>query len=191
MNLSLLKDIGQIFAWTAAGAFFAYRFYLGWFHPNLCLNLICDRRPAPIELARIPTDSLTIVANVKKGSNMTIRLIDLQACVTFGNEVREKKFESIERRCLEGKQVNWNGNPPAGPIYLSLAPGDETQFAAVFEVPSSEICTASVILFARKFIPGFGERSNTSANPHQWRASCVSLPCPSASDGKSPLNTTP
>jgi hypothetical protein len=139
MNLTPLKDIGQIFAWTAAGAFFAYRFYTGWFHPDLSLNLICDRKPVLIGSAPTPMDFLTVVATVKKGPNMTIRLVDLQARATFGGETREKRFEGIERRCLEirkangsfeGQKVDWNGTPSTGPIFLSLAPGDETQFAS-------------------------------------------------------------
>lgn len=177
MDLTVLKDSGQIFAWTAAGAFFAYKFYTGWFHPDLSLALLCERKGVSIGTTSSPsTEVLTLVATVKKGPNMTIRLVEFQARITFDGEAREKRFEGIERRCFEDQKIQWTATPSKGPTFLSLAPGDETQFATFFEVPRDTICVASVILFARKFIPGFSQRENKNLNPHQWRASCVSLP---------------
>lgn len=185
MNLTLLKDIGQIFAWTAAGIFFAYRFYTGWFHPDLSLSLACERKPFPPGTASTSIDFLTVLATVKKGPNMSIRLVDLQARVTFDGKSLEKRFEGIERRSFKlqnargsfaVQEVDWEGTPVIGPHYLSLAPGDETQFAALFEVPSDTICTIKVLLFARKFIPGRSQQSNSNLNPHQWGAALISLP---------------
>ena len=177
MDLTLLKDSGQIFAWTAAGAFFAYKFCTGWFHPDLSLGLLCERKPVPTGTTSAPIEVLTLVATVKKGPNMTIRLVDFQARITFGDQAMEKRFEGIERRCVKDQKIQWTDPPSKGPIFLSLAPGDETQFSTFFEVPRDTICVASVILFARNFVPGLkSQRENRKPNPHQWRASCVSLP---------------
>jgi hypothetical protein len=132
-------------------------------------------------------DFLTVVATVKRGSNMTIRLVDLQALVTFGDESSEKRFAGIERKCVdipkgngrfESQKVLWKETPPpsSGPYYLSLAPGDKTQFATHFEVPSDKVCVINVMLFAKLFCPGFARQVHKKSNPRQWRASCVSLP---------------
>lgn len=185
MNLILLKDFGQIFAWTAAGVFFAYKFYTGWFHPDLSLSLACERKPCSPATTSSATDTLAVLATVKKGPNMSIRLVDLQCRVAFGDNALHKRFEGIERRCFKVQnakgsfavqEVDWENPPHIGPHYLSLAPGDETQFATLFKVPSDTICTIKVLVFGRKFIPGFSQQSNANLNPHQWAASFISLP---------------
>jgi hypothetical protein len=60
---------------------------------------------------------------------------------------------------------------PAERERLKMAPSDEMQFAAFFEVPSQQPCIIEAVLLRRKI---FMRWMKTKMG--QWRATCVSLP---------------
>ena len=168
-----LKDAGEIAktwsevaAYSSAGLFLVYKLLSGYFITDLSLKIGCER------FAPDSTDHLAVTAFLKKGDKGAIRIHDARVRITDtgGAFIDEQAMVGIER-------LSFNTDPAArmtvtfGRLsktpWLSLPPGDETQFAAHFDLPTGTVCIVEVAVLGRKL---WGGRTA------QWRASAVSFP---------------
>jgi hypothetical protein len=133
-------------------------------------------------------DHLCIVAVLKRGAGSTLVLHDAKARVTYAGqalpdtrtlpeanvvpvpidtETRLIAAERLSSRTTSGVlQVKFDEISSQHPL-LNFAPGDEMQFATVYEVAAERLCVVEVTILGRSW--GTTKRS-------QWRASDISLP---------------
>jgi hypothetical protein len=163
-----LKDFAQFIALSAAALFFFYKLLNGYLFPELTLRISCTR-----QASKTPArDALSVVVFLKKGPNGALTLHDAAARVTCpaGGQICEtKRLEGFRRlsskRCAASTMaITWQ-DATSVPC-LNIAPGDETHFATVFDVPAEVVCIVEVAILGRRLF---------SPARSQWRASEVSL----------------
>jgi hypothetical protein len=160
----------------AAGSYFAWRLYRGYFVQNLSLDLQLKRCAADAEL-----DYLDVTTKVTKGDRNTTRFEDMEVRVWWPGVVspRIEKVETIRRYNFgypdEVAKANdqqrfikvfWDEQHPESP-FLNMTPGETTQFSHLLVVPAGLPCYVDVVLIGRV---------KKSELYGQWRASGISFP---------------
>lgn len=186
MTLTQAKDLGQIVAWFAAALFFLYKIISGYLIGSTSLRVSCVR--GRVE-SKSETDYLSLVATVKRGSGSTLVLLHARARVTYAGgqklpdlrvlpegavvpAVAETEVDLVGTRRLSSRRTATRTEVRFGELssespHLNLAPGDEMQFAYLYEVDQSRPCVVEVAVLGKSW--GTWKRS-------QWRASDISLP---------------
>jgi hypothetical protein len=174
VTLQCFKDVGEalkvwaeFIAYGSGGAFLIFKIGSGYFITDLSLNISCERFSLSDDL-----DNLSVTALVKKGEKNTIRIHDARIRITdlAGNFIDERKMIGIERLSFKtdsSERISITFRPSLNKPWLSLPPGDETQFAGLCEVPSARSFTVEVVILGKKLWGG---------KVAQWRASAVSFP---------------
>jgi hypothetical protein len=187
MTLANAKDVGQIVAWFSAAVFFLYKLISGYLIGSTSLRVTCSRTAVRSRAGR---DYLCIIAIVKRGAGSTLVLHNARARVTYVQgqglpdlrtipeakwvpAVAESETDLIAAVRLSsgtapGKvlKIKFDQVSSEAPL-LNLAPSDEMQFAAVYEVDQSLPCVVEVTILGKSWATW--KRS-------QWRASDISLP---------------
>ena len=164
----------------AAGIYFAWRVYRGYFVQNLSLDLQLRRCAADAEL-----DYLDITTKLTKGDRNTTRFEDMEVRVWWPGAIKRRieKIETIRRYSFgepEGQppekgqkkpfiKIFWDEQHPDA-AFLNMTPGETTQFSHLMVVPAGLPCYVDVVLIGRL---------KKSELYGQWRASGISLPTPS------------
>lgn len=159
-----LNEWGQLVAWLAAAVFFAYKVLSGYLISDVSIKLACERKHKSAEL-----DYLALTVTLKKGERGGIVIHDGQARVRGLTVNSPQELIGVRRLDrpdpAEIARIKWEELRRG----LNLPPGDEMQFAALFEVPCGQSAVVEVVVLAKKLwrpTHKFG----------QWRASYVSLP---------------
>jgi hypothetical protein len=172
----------------AAGIYFGWRLYRGYFVQNLSLDLQVTRFPK----AGTHDDYLAVQTKVTKGDRNTTTFCDMKVQLKW-LENRPSRIEAVEtiKRFAFGQQELENpanrNNPkildrkrkhlvkvyfdeqhPTTP-FLNMTPGETTQFSHLTTVPKNDPCVVDVVLIGRV------KKSDLYG---QWRASAVSVPLP-------------
>ena len=168
----IIKNIATALGVVAAAGYFLFKAMSG--HEILNLKLSVQTRRQPKENS--DTDYLAIEAAVAKGDRASVQIHDAQVRVTVRGKSKTLPLEGVERlsiqRTVEGeicRQVVLWGTRSKQATFLSLTPGEETEFSCLTEVPRDEPCLVEVVFL--------GQRPN-SVRLGQWRASHISLPNP-------------
>ena len=170
--LETAKSVGDAFkvwaefvAYSSAGAFLIYKVLSGYFITDLSMKISCER------FTRAPgTDYVAVTAILKKGDKGTIRIHDARVRITSdGKVVDEQEMKGVDRLSFttdpdDRKRINFDRL--AKKKWLSLPPGDETQFAGLCSAPQEVPCLVEVVILGRKLWGG---------KVAQWRGSAVSL----------------
>jgi len=187
MTLPDTKDMGPIFALVGAVLFFLYKLAAGYLTGNTSLRLTCVRAPSKSQPGM---DHLGIIAVVKRGAGSTLKLHDARARVTYaqGQALPETR-ELLEAKSVPASidthtkligadrlsylttsagvlQVKFDELSARDPR-LNFSPGNEMQFATVYEVASDRPCLVEVTILGKSWFSWIHS---------QWRASDVSLP---------------
>jgi hypothetical protein len=187
VTLTQAKDLFQILAWLAAFVFFVYKLISGYLIGSASLRLSCVRTAAKNQSG---VDYLYVVAILKRGAGNSVELHDAKARVTYANgqalpdlrKLPESKqtpapVESETKLIATDRLSSWT--TPAHVFQLkfhelstrkpllNLAPGDEMQFAALYEVAEEKPCVVEVTILAKPW---------GTSNRAQWRASDILLP---------------
>lgn len=174
--LQTTKVVVEVLAYVLAFLFFLFKAYVGYFFDNLSLSLSCRRHFASQQNQHAGKDQIVVCVSIKKGDNGMLRLFLLESRVVelrSGLEYKESfdirrvgyKRDDVLRSRLEA--IQW-GTERKGYPTLQFPPGDETQFAHLFEVSPGEPCKIDVVLMGRSRWPRI--------KLGQWRASDISLP---------------
>jgi hypothetical protein len=185
-DLNHLRNLGEVITWFAAAAFFSYKVITGYLIGNCSLRLSCSRTAVPNTAGM---DYLAIVAILKRCSGtMTLGLHEAKARVNCASGQAhpdwrelpltnylpatvgmESKLVGIERLSSRRSNQIFHAafQKSAENSILNFAPGDEMQFATLYEVPEHCACIVQVVVLGRSW--GTWKRS-------QWRASDISLP---------------
>jgi hypothetical protein len=164
------KAIAETIALISAAGFFVYKIIEGYFYVDLSLSVSSTRSHSTDG-----ADLLVITAKLKKGSRGSIRLHDMQARLTYGEQVQCRTFVGFHRQsyttapvgCTDRKVVNWDKLSESRPL-LRLPPNEETEFSCYAEVPKRAVCIVEVAVL--------GGRENPWSGLGQWKASHVSTP---------------
>jgi hypothetical protein len=160
------KVWAECFAYVSAGAFLIYKVLSGYFITDLSLKICCERfTPADV-------DNLSVTATLKKGEKAAIRIHDARVRISnaVGTILHEKALIGTHRLSFNtdaSARITATFHRDSKTPWLSLPPGDETQFAAHFDVPLGTVCLVEVVILGKK--PWGGKAA-------QWRASAVSFP---------------
>src|ERR1700687_4433981 len=122
--------------------FSPFKSHVGYLFDNLSLSLSCRRRSASQQNEQAGKDQIVVVVAIKKGDNGMLKLFLLESRVVELKSGLEHK-ESFDIKRLGYKRdevlksrpkiIQW-GTERKGYPYLQFPPGDETQFAHLFEV---------------------------------------------------------
>jgi hypothetical protein len=172
-TLNCLRTVGETakvwaecIAYGSAGSFLIYKVLSGYFITDLSLKISCER------FTSADTESLSVTASLKKGEKGTIRIHDARVRLTdaVGAALHEKTMIGIHRLSFNTEASNRliaTFHRDSRTAWLSLPPGDETQFAAHFDVPPGTTCLVEVVILGKKL---WGVKAA------QWRASAVCFP---------------
>ena len=187
MTLDDAKTIGQIVAWFGAGIFFLYKVVAGYMVGSASLRLTCNRAPQNVTP---DMDYLAVVAIVKRGTGSTFVLHEARARVTNAHGAAVPDWRElplavqlpapvntettlIASQRLSSRtssddvlQVKFHQVSDKQPL-LNLAPGDEMQFAALYEIRRDQPCVVEVAVIGK---------SRGGTKRALWCASDVSLP---------------
>jgi hypothetical protein len=161
------KVWAECFAYVSGGAFLIYKVLSGYFLTDLSLKISCER----FTLAGV--DNLSVTATVKKGDKGAIRIHDARVRITdaVGTILHEKALIGTNRLSFntdDSARMTATFHRDSKTPWLSLPPGDKTQFAAHFDVPLGIACLVEVVILGKKLWWG--------GKAAQWRASAVSFP---------------
>jgi hypothetical protein len=164
-----VKAIAETIALISAAGFFIYKIYDGYFFVDLSLSISSKRSHSTDE-----ADLLVITVKLKKGSRGSIRLHDVQAKLSYDEQVQSRAFVGFHRQSYktdpvghtDRKTVNWDKLSVSTPL-LRLPPDEKTEFSCYAEVPKRAVCIVEVAVLGR-------ERSWRGLG--QWKASHVSAP---------------
>lgn len=174
--LQITKVVVEVLAYVLAFLFFLFKVYVGYMFDNLSLSLSCRRRSASQQNEEAGKDQIVVVVTIKKGDNGMLKLFLLESkVVELKSRLEHKESFDIKRVGYERdgvlksrpKVIQW-GTERKGYPYLQFPPGDETQFAHLFEVAPGEPCKIDVVVMGRSRWPRI--------KLGQWRASEISLP---------------
>jgi hypothetical protein len=175
--LQVTKVVLETMAYVLAGLFFLFKAYVGYFFDNLSLSLSCRRRSTmPQQAEQAGKDQIVVVVSIKKGDNGMLRLFLLECRVvelksgeehTKSFDIRRIGYKRDEVLKLKPQAIQWREERKGYPN-LQFPPGDETQFAHLFEVTHGETCKIDVVVMGRSRWPRI--------KLGQWRASEISLP---------------
>jgi hypothetical protein len=163
----MVKVWAEVIAYGSAGVFLIYKALSGYFITDLSLKITCKR------FVSADADSLSVTATLKKGDKGTIRIHDARVRLTDaadGTVLDEKTMAGTNRLSFNtdaSERITATFNRDSKTPWLSLPPGDETQFAAYFDVPYGTPCLLEVVILGKKLWGG---------KAAQWRASAVSFP---------------
>lgn len=186
------KDVAQILAYVAAALFLAYKLYSGWFIIDVSIKLECRRDRS----RQGDWDYLSATVIVKKGERGAIKLHDVRVTIfdsSNGQIIgRSQQAKGLRRlQFIPGtEEISERDRGRVGEVQpdvieatarlLNLAPGDEMQFAALFEVGADQACVVEAVLLGRRFFPFQVTRYRLQRilgiSWSQWRASSVSPP---------------
>lgn len=182
----IVKSLAEVFALLAAGGYFSYRWFTGYFVTNLSLSVSCRRGSGDPD-----HEILAVSIALSKGDRGSIILHDASVRISWGRELEFAKVrrligvdrrsfgrqrpgdyrsrrdqEIVNRRRHEWKRIAWNRLSRTVP-QLNLTPGEQTSFSCLVEVPAGMACLVEVAVLGQ--------------NPHwqrlgQWRSSIISLP---------------
>jgi hypothetical protein len=169
--LGTVSTLAQVIALVGAGAYFAFKAFVGYTMPNLSLDLTCDR--AGVTAAQ---HVVRVKLRLKKGEAGSLYLHDaaLRIRENPGRE-RIEPFSGFQRVAvarhltstgLDLWRLTWR-EPDEDHSLVALSPEEETLFAQLVDVASDSRATIDVAIVAKRF---------KGKTPLQWRASCVSLP---------------
>jgi hypothetical protein len=184
--LQLLRTGTEILAYLLAFFFFLYKSYEGYLTTNLSLSLQCKRCAVPTGGEKSDQDYLAVIATIKKGENGLLKLLQAELQITapsFKAPCREildvRRVDYDRSKVLKGDKdaIHWTQAKEGWP-FLQFPPGDGSQFARWFKVPTGEPCQVDVVVMGKNRWP----KIKTS----QWRASDISLPKYDQSEGKNP-----
>jgi hypothetical protein len=185
--LTNAKDLGQIVALFAAAGFFLYKLVSGYLIGNTSLRFTCVRAPSKSQPG---LDHLGIIAVLKRGAGSTLWLHDARARVTYAQgqtlpdtrtllearsvpaaidtHARLIAAERLSSLTTSGGvlRVKFDELSAQSPL-LNVAPGDEMQFATLYEVDATRPCIVEVAILGRSW---------ATSKRSQWRASDISLP---------------
>ena len=162
-----IKVWAEVIAYGSAGVFLIYKTLSGYFITDLSLKISCKR------FVSADADNLSVTATLKKGEKGTIRVHDARVRLTnasAGTALGEKTMVGTNRLSFTtdaSERITATFNRDSKTPWLSLPPGDETQFAAYFDVPNGTPCLVEVVILGKKLWGG---------KAAQWRASAVSFP---------------
>jgi hypothetical protein len=174
--LQITKVVVEVLAYVLAFLFFLFKVYVGYLFDNLSLSLSCRRRSASQQNEQAGKDQIVVVVTIKKGDNGMLKLFLLESrVVELKSGLEHKESFDIKRVGYKRDEVlksrpkimQW-GTERKGYPYLQFPPGDETQFAHLFEVAPGEPCKIDVVVMGRSRWPRI--------KLGQWRASEISLP---------------
>lgn len=172
------KNISEVIALLAAGSFFAYKAFFGYFRPNMSVKLDCTRHPVQ---GSNSDDYLVIKLTLIKGDRTTVYIHDAQARIKMPlRELPPVSFIGVDRRhigsdpiatkagnALRKKRISWTEPAYVNP-FIGLSPGDSTEFSCYQIVPRGTPCEVEVVVV--------GQRERSEKSSPQWRASYVSVP---------------
>ena len=160
------KDLAEVAALVCAAFFFGYKAYTGYLVTNLSLAVQCQRQKSRCG----GLDHLAVNVTIRKGANASLTLHDVQARISYANEVEVFPIVGFERCDWRPNgfrsRLDWSQTRSSSPL-MRLVPGEETQLSVHCEVPSKAACLVEVAVL--------GQRTRHSRFG-QWRASNVSLP---------------
>ena len=166
MTTEAVKNIAETAALIAAGGYFLYRAFMGYFLPNVSLDLSCVRED------QLNGDVLAIRVTVEKGGAGGVQFHDARAIVKIaGQPDQEVELLGISR---------WTYGPGPHPKFkrlratessdsprLNLSPGDRVQLAGACHVPTDAIARVEVAILGRVL---------RSWYMSQWKAADIVLP---------------
>ena len=166
MTTASVKNIAETAALISAGGYFLYRAFMGYFLPNVALDLSCVRED------RLDGDVVAIRVTVEKGGAGGVQLHDARAIVTVaGQPDQEVELLGISR---------WTYGPGPFPKFkrlrptessdrprLNLSPGDRVRLAGACHVPAGAIARVEVAILGRVL---------RSWYMSQWKAADIVLP---------------
>jgi hypothetical protein len=169
-----LKAWAECVAYASAGVFLIFKVLSGYFITDLSLKIDCER------FSSGNRDILSVTANLKKGEKGTIRIHDARVRLSKIDEtvLNEKPMIGIYRLSFNtdaSSRIIATFNRDSQKPWLSLPPGDETQFAVHFDVPLDTPCVVEIVVLGKKLWGG---------KTAQWRASTVSFPTARLTDNK-------
>ena len=176
VSLQIWKTRAEILAYVFAFLFFLFKAHVGYFTTSLSVGLTCKRSPIPKRDDEPENDNLAVIMTLEKGDNGTVRLVQVEVRVSgldsewVQKEPLELRRLDYDRRAvLQGEKdaIHWD-RAKARWRFMQFPPGDSSQFAWHFRVPSGEACQVEVVLMGK----GRWPKIRTS----QWRASDISLP---------------
>lgn len=163
-----LKVWAETVAYISGGAFLLYKVLSGYFITDLSVKIACERFSH-----QQGREDLAVTAVLKKGEKGTIRIHDARIRVSdqTGTLLHERQMIGIDRLSfttdnLGRMSIAFDRISRKTP-WLSLPPGDETQFAGLCDIPAALPCLVEVVILGRKLWGG---------KTAQWRASAVSFP---------------
>jgi hypothetical protein len=161
-----LKVWAETIAYGSGGVFLIYKVLSGYFIADLSLKVSCERFATGQGM-----EILAASAILKKGDKGTIRIHDAKVRISddAGNVFAVQRMTGIDRLSFETEKDRMKilFNSVSKTPWLSLPPGDETQFVGLCRVPSGQLCLVEFVILGRKLWGG---------KTAQWRASTVSLP---------------
>ena len=171
------KNLAEIFALGAAGAFFIYKLFTGYFVSNLSISIECFRQSNMDG----ESDFLSVTATLDKGDRGSINLHDAQVRATWPNGELTESLIGLNRLSFKTnnvgnykvKLVNWRTLSSKFPV-LRLTPGEKSHFSCYIAIPTNVPCTVEVIVLGKK---------PKSWLVGQWRASTTSLPIKHTDNG--------
>jgi hypothetical protein len=159
------KNIAQIGAWLAAGAYFLVKLLLGYFVINLSLDVTSERQQSSTP----GLDYLAVSIDIVKGDRGTFHIHDAQVVIIQGKKIEERKLDfhrvvseriGLRRRGIRSGQKTQKSN-------LNFSPGETAHSRTWFTVNSHEPCMIEAAIVGTPL---------GSWVISQWRASAVSLP---------------
>jgi len=162
------KPLAETGALVCAAIYFGYKTLVGYFYIDLCLSISSSRTASTTE-----SDTLVIIATLKKGSRGSVCIHDLQARVTCNGSAQLIPFVGFHRlsyvtapiRSVDRKAISWSLSESA-PL-LRIPPDEQAQFSCYTHVPKDAICVVEVAVLGREL---------KWRRVAQWRASHVSAP---------------
>lgn len=167
-NADSMRNLAEALALTAAGIFFLYRFFLGYFFVNLSVSLEKDRW----HKKGTSTDYISVKCTLTKGDRGTLTLHDARVRASWKTGYRIASLAEVERLgfkterlgAIQRRLVNFGVRSRTAPL-LSLTPGEITQYECLLEVPAETPCHVEVVVLGKtKWSPWVS----------QWRASIIS-----------------
>jgi len=173
-----LKLWAEMIAYGSGGAFLIYKVLSGYFITDLSVKVSCERLPqtprgAVGESTIGQGDEVLLAATaiLKKGDKGTIRIHDAKVRISddAGKVLDEQRMIGIDRLSFttNDDRMEIDFDRLSKTPWLSLPPGDETQFVGLCRVPSGQPCLVEFVILGRKLWGG---------KTAQWRASTVSFP---------------
>ena len=159
------KNLIEIVTFIAAAVFLLYKLFDGWGLVNLSLELSAVRHEGT------QTDRVVVGLKLVKGDRGSLELHTVELRCTQTNNGHQKlvRIPQIYRLGVKAdggldpkeSRIQWNIVDQRH-AYISLPPGESTQYSHTFDIPHAEPCSIEAIVVGKRPV---------STRQGQWRAS--------------------